>query len=113
MTSRWFATALVVLLGLIQPAAAEDFAPEAAASQAAKGEDTRRQELTTAFSEGLKASVRGNADVPLLAQAKLHMPEGYLFVPQPQAGRIMRALGNTASPALTGLICRRAKSEAG
>ena len=32
------------------------------------------------------------------------MPEGYAFIPQPQAGRIMRALGNSTGPAMAGLV---------
>jgi uncharacterized membrane-anchored protein len=88
------AVALFVLFQLAQPAASQ--APMDAASRA--------QELKAAFAEGWKAAAQGKADVPLAGQASLHLPPNYTFIPQPQAARIMRALGNTASPSLSGLI---------
>jgi uncharacterized membrane-anchored protein len=66
--------------------------------------DAREQELATAFREGGKVAIRGGAIVPLLGQAQLTLPRDYTFVPQPQAARIMRALGNTEDPALVGLV---------
>jgi uncharacterized membrane-anchored protein len=99
MALRWLAIALLVLLGLAQPAAAQT-----AGTQPATDEASRAQEFKTAFTEGLKAATKGKADVPLLAQASLHLPPNYMFIPQPQAARIMRALGNTTGASLTGLI---------
>jgi uncharacterized membrane-anchored protein len=75
-----------------------------AASQAPAGAASRAQELDDAFEAGLKAATQGKADVPLAGQASLHLPPNYTFIPQPQAGRIMRAFGNTADPSLNGLI---------
>jgi uncharacterized membrane-anchored protein len=88
------AVALFVLFQLAQPAASQ--APMDAAG--------REQELKAAFAEGWKAAAQGKADVPLAGQAAIHLPPNYTFIPQPQAARIMRALGNTASPSLSGLI---------
>jgi uncharacterized membrane-anchored protein len=88
------AVALFLLFGLSQPAASQ--APTDAASRA--------QELRDALGDGLKAAAQGKADVPLAGQASLHLPPNYTYVPQPQAGRIMRAFGNTADPTLEGLI---------
>jgi uncharacterized membrane-anchored protein len=88
------AVTLFVLFQLAQPAA----------SQASADATGRDQELGAAVEEGWKAATDGKADVPLLDQASLHLPANYSFIPQPQAGRIMRALGNTASPSLSGLI---------
>jgi uncharacterized membrane-anchored protein len=65
---------------------------------------SREQELTTALLEGFKAATQGKSDVPLLGQAQLHLPQGYRFIPQPQAGRIMRALGNSDRSSLAGLV---------
>jgi uncharacterized membrane-anchored protein len=88
------AAALFILLQLAQPAA----------SQAPTDGASREKELKDAFADGLKAATRGKADVPLAGQASLHLPQNYTFIPQPQAGRIMRAFGNTVRPSLTGLI---------
>ena len=104
MSSRWLAVALLGFIGLSQPAASQTGGSEPAASQAASDQASREQELTTAFADGASAATKGKADVPLLAQASLRLPPNYMFIPQPQAARIMRALGNTASKSLVGLV---------
>ena len=104
MSLRWLAMALLVFMGLSQPAASQTGGTDPAASKAASDEASREQELQNAFVEGSKAATKGKADVPLLAQASLHLPPNYMFIPQPQAARIMRALGNTASKSLVGLV---------
>jgi uncharacterized membrane-anchored protein len=88
------AVALFIFFKLAQPALSQ--APTDAAG--------RERELNEAYTAGLKAATKGKADVPLAGQASLHLPANYTFIPQPQAGRIMRALGNTVSPSLSGLI---------
>ena len=104
MSLRWLAMAFLVFAGLSQPAASQTAGDQPPASQAASDEERREQELATAFGEGAKAATKGRADVPLLSQASLHLPPNYMFIPQPQAARIMRALGNTASQSLVGLV---------
>ena len=104
MSLRWLAMAFLVFAGLSQPAASQTAGDQPPASQAASDEERREQELATAFGEGAKAATKGKADVPLLSQASLHLPSNYMFIPQPQAARIMRALGNTASQSLVGLV---------
>jgi uncharacterized membrane-anchored protein len=94
----------LAFFGLIEPAASQSAGSPPAAPQAAPGEESREQELRTAFVEGAKAATKGKADVPLLSQASLHLPQNYMFIPQPHAARIMRALGNTASQSLVGLV---------
>ncbi len=55
-----------------------------------------------------RAAVKGPADVPLLDQAVLHLPAGEIFVPQPQADRLMGLFGNPGSnPDMPGLILPR------
>jgi uncharacterized membrane-anchored protein len=46
----------------------------------------------------------GPVQIALKDQGVLNLPGGFSFVPQPEAGRLLRAFGNTASPALIGLI---------
>ncbi len=104
MALRWFAAVLLVFLGLGQPALSQTAGSQPEAPQAATDEASREQELNAAFADGAKAATKGKADVPLLAQASLHLPAGYMFIPQPQAARILRAQGNTAGPSLAGLI---------
>ncbi len=109
MALRWLVMALLVLLGLGQPAASQTpafspAAPQQATPQPAMDEGSRKQEIKAAFADGLKAATKGKADVPLLAQASLHLPAGYLFIPEAQGARIMRALGNTTGTAFVGLI---------
>jgi uncharacterized membrane-anchored protein len=50
------------------------------------------------------AKIYGPAKVALKDEGELDLPQGYTFVPQPEAGRIVRAYGNTESPALVGLV---------
>ena len=48
---------------------------------------------------------KGPVDVPLLDEAVLHVPEGEVFVPQPQADRLLNMFGNPGSnPEMPGLI---------
>ena len=51
---------------------------------------------------------KGPVDVPLLDEAVLHVPEGEVFVPQPQADRLLNMFGNPGSnPEMPGLILPR------
>ena len=55
-----------------------------------------------------QASLKGPVDVPLLDQAVLHLPKGEIFVPQPQADRLLDLFGNPGSnPDMPGLILPR------
>ena len=63
-----------------------------------------KAEIQAAGAEAEKAAVRGPAAVPLRNQATLDLPAGFLFVPQQQADRYLRALGNSTGPTLLGLI---------
>ena len=55
-----------------------------------------------------RVAVKGPADVPLLDQAVLHVPAGEIFVPQPQADRLLDLFGNPGSnPDMPGLILPR------
>jgi uncharacterized membrane-anchored protein len=55
-----------------------------------------------------QAAQKGPIDVPLMDQAVLHVPEGEVFVPQPQADRLLNMFGNPGSnPEMPGLILPR------
>lgn len=47
---------------------------------------------------------QGPADIELKDQATLNLPEGYVFIPQPQADQMLKAMGNGSDPARIGLI---------
>ena len=57
-----------------------------------------------------RAAVDGPKDVPLAGQAKLHLPADKVFLPQPEAGEMMRAMGNPGDyQDLQGLILPKAQ----
>lgn len=75
-----------------------------AAAQTAATEDDNSK----AFAEAKAASLVGPKDLPLAGQAVLHLPAEHVFIPQPQAGRMLRAMGNPGSHAdLQGLVFPR------
>jgi len=52
-----------------------------------------------------QASKRGPVDIPLLDEAVLHVPAGEVFVPQPQADRLLNMWGNPGSnPEMPGIL---------
>jgi len=58
-----------------------------------------------AFADAEAAAKKGPADIELSGQAVLRLPAGRVFVPQPQAMRLLNAMGNPGSdPRLQGLI---------
>jgi len=65
----------------------------------------------TDFSERIRhATIDGPADVPMAGQAKLHLPAGKVFLPQPEAGEMMNAMGNPGDyKDLQGLILPKAE----
>ena len=46
----------------------------------------------------------GPAEVGLADQANLSLPAGYAFVPQPEAGRLLRSYGGVPAPDLVGVV---------
>ena len=66
--------------------------------------EARQQELTAAIQAAVKAGTRGPADVPLLDQATLHLPEDMLFVPPEEGARLLRAWGNRVPANPVGLV---------
>ena len=88
-TLRWIA-ALAWGLGFLLSAQAQ-----------APSQDERQR----AFDDARQAAKAGPADLPLAGQALLRLPAGTQFVPQPQAGRLLKAMGNPGEdPRLQGLV---------
>ncbi len=61
-------------------------------------------EMQAATAAARAAAKSGPADIALQDQATLKLPEGYVFIPQPQADRMLKAMGNGSDPRRIGLI---------
>ena len=76
----------------------------AGAAHAAPSEAEQRQ----VWDDVAQAAKKGPVDVPLTDQAVLHVPAGEVFVPQPQADRLLNLFGNPGSnPDMPGMILPR------
>jgi len=74
------------------------------AARAQDAPDARQQEFEAAVQAAQAAAVTGPQEVALREQAVLKLPTGMQYIPQPAAGRLMRAMGNTADDSLLGLV---------
>jgi uncharacterized membrane-anchored protein len=61
-------------------------------------------EMSAAFEAAKLVAKRGPVDVALKDQALLKLPVGFVFIPQPEANRIMKAMGNGEDEMRLGLI---------
>jgi len=62
-------------------------------------------EAEQAFEEARQAAKSGPQDIPLASQAVLKLPKGTSFIPQPQATRLLNAMGNPGQDSrLQGLV---------
>ncbi len=61
-------------------------------------------EVEAAFAAAQEVMSAGPQDVPLRDQALLKLPENYVFVPMPHAGRILEAMGNRATESMLGMV---------
>ena len=60
--------------------------------------------LQAAWQAADKAAQKGPSTTVIANQATLSIPDNYYFVPQTQANALMKAMGNSESPELYGLI---------
>jgi uncharacterized membrane-anchored protein len=74
------------------------------AEDAAKSRAEQEAALNSAIDAGLKASIKGPATVPLLDQATLALPQGYLFIPRKEAAEMMKATGNRTGSEFFGVV---------
>jgi len=76
-----------------------------ASSVLAQTDTDTQSEHDKAFADARQAAQAGPQDIALADQAKLHLPAGKVFIPQPQASRLIRAMGNPGEHSdLQGLI---------
>jgi len=58
-----------------------------------------------AWAEAKAAAQQGPTDIAIAGQATFHLPAGRVFIPQPQAGKLLRAMGNPGEHSeLSGLV---------
>jgi len=60
--------------------------------------------MQAAIAGAKKAAIHGPSTVPLRGQATLALPKGSAFVPQKEADRVLRAMGNSTGPTLLGMV---------
>jgi uncharacterized membrane-anchored protein len=81
----------------------------ACAVVAARGVDepvppANEAEQKAALEEARKAAQPGPAELGLGDQAKLNLPQGFVYVPPQPGGRLMRAMGNSVGNGFEGLV---------
>jgi uncharacterized membrane-anchored protein len=67
-------------------------------------DEARQKEIAAAVQAANASAIMGPSDVKLAEQAVLKLPAGMAFVPQPAAGRLLQAVGNTSGTTLLGLV---------
>jgi uncharacterized membrane-anchored protein len=77
-------------------------AAQAAVAQAPKRDQAAEMAAATAAAKAV--AKEGPADIALKNQATLKLPAGYVFIPQPEADQMLRAMGNSADPTRLGII---------
>jgi uncharacterized membrane-anchored protein len=69
--------------------------------------ESARSEFGSALKDAQATQVVGPAAIPLVSEATLNLPAGYVFVPMPAAGRLMRAMGNASDERMVGVLFPR------
>jgi uncharacterized membrane-anchored protein len=108
--ATWFRThtALTLLMALAihthpTRALAQTPAPNESSGQVSQA-DPQRQAIDTAFEQAKKAQTVGPADITLRDQALLKLPAGYLWVPEAEAAKLLKSMGNRTDSRLLGIV---------
>jgi uncharacterized membrane-anchored protein len=102
---------VLAFLALLAPLRAQEGAPAQPPAQPPSRESAqesapsvheveRQQALRAAFA----ALVKGPAKLAFLGQATLELPEGFGWIPQAPAGRLMKSVGNSVDAGFQGLV---------
>ena len=93
--------ACAIAFALPAPVLAQNAAPQAT-------EDAKKARIVegrkAAIAAAVKAQRKGPVEIKLRDQGLLNLPDGFTFVPQPEAGGILRAQGGFDSEQTIGLI---------
>src|SRR5712671_6605853 len=76
----------------------------AASAASAQPTDAARAEFEAAAQAASKATIAGPADIKLVDQAVLKLPQDLGYIPPAEAGRLLVAMGNRAGEGLLGLV---------
>ncbi|WP_298694147.1 DUF2167 domain-containing protein [uncultured Sulfuricurvum sp.] len=68
------------------------------------GQETYEGELQQAISAAEKVMITGPKTIEIFDQATLELPAKFVFIPNPEASNIMRAMGNSVGEGFNGLI---------
>jgi len=79
----------------------------ATAQQSSAPADPRAVALQAAYDAASKVKTEGPAIIHMNDQADLKLPVNQIYIPMPEAGRIMQAMGNHNDPTTLGLIFPR------
>jgi uncharacterized membrane-anchored protein len=66
--------------------------------------EAARSEFGAALEAANKASVGGPTDIRLIDQAVLKLPDGMVYIPAAEAGRLLAAMGNRVGEGVLGLV---------
>lgn len=99
----WLSATLMVFVTL--------FPVQAVQATEASTADAQQAAIQAAFKEAEAAQISGPADITLKDQAVLKLPADYVWVPEPAASRLMRAMGNSDSDRRLGLVFPKAEGE--
>ena len=75
-----------------------------AAPVVAPAQSKAEAEVAAAFEAAQKTAIHGPSEVKLAEQAAMRLPEGFIYVPPGESGRIMTAMGNRVGEGLLGLV---------
>lgn len=76
--------------------------PLLASAQAPKRD--AEAEMAVAMTAAEAVAIRGPADISIKGQATMQLPADLVYIPQPQADQILRAMGNGVDPERQGVI---------
>lgn len=78
-----------------------------AASAFAQDKAPAESQVQAAFEAARTVAQNGPVEVKMIDQAKLNLPEGYVFIPGPQSQAILKAMGNRVGNNIIGMIFPR------
>lgn len=73
--------------------------------------DAARAEFEAAAQAANRATIAGPADIKLIDQAVLKLPQGMSYIPAAEAGRLLIAMGNRAGEGLLGMVLSPASGD--
>lgn len=108
-TQPWSARARAIAAAMIMGASAlwlgaPAHAEEAPTQTEGAAPSPHEAEIAQAVRAVEAAQIKGPSDITLRDQAVLKLPAGYVWVPEPAAGQLMRALGNHPGERELGLV---------